>query len=132
MKYLKDGGGTKGLQQDGKEVIEIAKPEVLRYLDEFWLNIRSNDNESTEHSDSSISEQKFIKYLTSMLQVVEDGKIVNPFDTNEEELITLSTSTDTQRKGIQTCQMQARDVLFRSNVVVKWHAQEDASALTGY
>ena len=132
MKYLKDGGGTKGLQQDGKEVIEIAKPEVLRYLDEFWLNIRSNDNESTEHSDSSISEQKFIKYLTSMLQVVEDGKIVNPFDTNEEELITLSTSTDTQRKGIQTCQMQARDVPFRANVVVKWHAQEDATALTGY
>ena len=59
-----------------------------------------------------------------MLQVVEEGKIANPFDTNEEELITLSTSTDTQRKGIQTCQMQARDV--------KWHAQEDASALTGY
>ena len=67
-----------------------------------------------------------------MLQVVEDGKIANPFDTNEEELITLSTSTDTQRKGIQTCQMQARDVPFRSNVVVKWHAQEDATALTGY
>ena len=30
----------------------------------------------------------------------------------------------------QTCQMQARDVPFWSNVVVKWHAQEDASALT--
>ena len=26
-----------------------------------------------------------------MLQVVEDGKIANPFDTNEEELITLDT-----------------------------------------
>ena len=35
VKYLKDGGGTKGLQQDEKEVIEISKPEVLRYLDEF-------------------------------------------------------------------------------------------------
>ena len=35
VKYLKDGGGTKGLQQDEKEVIEITKPEVLRYLDEF-------------------------------------------------------------------------------------------------
>ena len=92
VKYLKDGGGTKGLQQDEKEVIEISKPEVLRYLDEFQSNIRSNENESTEHPDSSISEQKkFIKHLNSMLQVVEDGKIANPFDTNEEELITLDT-----------------------------------------
>ena len=71
VKYLKDGGGTKGLQQDEKEVIEISKPEVLRYLDEFRSNIRSNENESTEHPDSSISEQKkFIKHLNSMLQVV--------------------------------------------------------------
>ena len=44
VKYLKDGGGTKGLQQDEKEVIEISKPEVLRYLDEFRSNIRSNEN----------------------------------------------------------------------------------------
>ena len=35
VKYLKDRDGTKGLQQDEKEVIEITKPEVLRYLDEF-------------------------------------------------------------------------------------------------
>ena len=93
MKYLKDGSGTKGLygQQSEQETIELSRPEVMRLLEEFESSISTVKNDS-KHPDSSVFRQKgFIKDLNSMLSAVQDGHIADPFDVNEEELITLDT-----------------------------------------
>ena len=79
VKYLKDGGGTKGLygQPEEKEVIELSKPEVLRVLEEFETNVlESPEKDTTAHPDSATATQgKFMRELTSMVNVVKYGRI---------------------------------------------------------
>ena len=49
-------------------------------------------NESLEHPDSSVAEQKkFIKHLNALRDVVKEGTFVNPFNETSSELITLDT-----------------------------------------
>ena len=84
VKYLKDGGGIKGLygRPEEKFVVELSKPEVLRAIDEFEeVSLQNSTNESSAHSDSAASDrQKFIKDLSALLNVVKDGRIANPFE----------------------------------------------------
>ena len=73
IQFLKEDSGAKGqyAQQESKEVIELSKPEVLRDTDEFECTCfpASTPNDSLEHPESSVAEQKkFIKHL--MLYVI--------------------------------------------------------------
>ena len=92
VKHLKDGGTTKGLKIGEKEVIEISRPEIQRCIDEFQDNMHAADGNSTSHPDSTGARQNaFIKDLNAMLQLVSDGKVANPMDVEEKELIALDT-----------------------------------------
>ena len=51
-----------------------------------------NPNESLEHPESSVAEQKkFIKHLNALCDLVKEGTVVNPFNETGSELITLDT-----------------------------------------
>ena len=92
VKHLKDGGTTKGLKIGEKEVIEISRPEIQRCIDEFQDNMHAADGNSTSHPDSTgVRQNAFIKDLNAMLQLVSDGKVANPMDVEEKELIALDT-----------------------------------------
>ena len=96
IQFLKEDSGAKGLygQQESKEVIELSKPEVLRAIDEFECACvsASTPNESLEHPESSVAEQKkFIKHLNALCDLVKEGTVVNPSNETSSELITLET-----------------------------------------
>ena len=96
IKFLKEDSGTKGLygQQEEKEVIELSKPEVLRVMEEFEnVSISaSNKDVSLEHPESSVAEQKkFLQDLKTLLNLVKEGTVVNPFKETGPELVTLDT-----------------------------------------
>ena len=96
IQFLKEDTGAKGLygQQESKEVIDLYKPEVLRAIDEFECACfsASTPNESLEHPESSVAEQKkFIKHLNALCDLVKEGTVVNPFIETSSELITLDT-----------------------------------------
>jgi len=81
-------------QQESKEVIELSKPEVLWAVDEYECAYfsASTANESLEHPESSVAEQKkFIKYLIALSDLVNEGTVVNPFNETSSELITVDT-----------------------------------------
>ena len=62
IQFLKEDSGAKGLygQQESKEVIELSKPELVRAIDKFECACFSapTPNESLEHPQSSVAEQK--------------------------------------------------------------------------
>ena len=96
IQFMKEDNGAKGLygQQESKEVIELSKPEVLRAIGEFECACfsASTPNESFEHPESSVAEQKkFIKHLNALCDLVKEGTVVNPFNKTSSELITLDT-----------------------------------------
>ena len=96
IQFLKEDSGAKGLygQQESKEVIELSKPEILRAVDEFECACvsASTVNESLEHPESSVAEQKtFIKYLIALSDLVKKGTVVNPFNETSSKLITVDT-----------------------------------------
>ena len=96
IKLLKEDSGTKGLygQKDEKEIIELSKPEVLRVIEEFEDATFSalNNEISNEHPEASVTEQKrFLQDLNSLIDLVTDGTIINPFKDTGAELVTLDT-----------------------------------------
>lgn len=96
IQFLKNDGGAKGLygQQEEKEVIELSKPEVLRVIGEFEANCSSSRSSeaSNEHPESAAAEQrKFLNHLKSMLQLVSEGVVINPFKETGLDLVTLDT-----------------------------------------
>ena len=96
IQFLKEDSGAKGLcgQQESKEVIELSKPEILRSIDEFECVCfsASTPNESLEHTESSVAEQKkIIKHLNALSDLVKEGTLVIPFSETSSELITVDT-----------------------------------------
>ena len=110
IKLLKEDSGAKGLygQQEEKEIIELSRPEVLRVIHEFEQAIHlSTDKDSIEHPESASAEQrKFLKDLNSMLSLVEEGKVINPYK-EIKELITLTTG-EIMDPEIANCLRDAR------------------------
>lgn len=95
IKFLKEDSGPKGLygRRDEKMVIELSKCEVLRLIDEYESsNFTNEDSGNTEHSESSISEQKkYLNQLERLLDLVDKKAIINPYDETEDQLVTLDT-----------------------------------------
>ena len=90
VKHLKDGGSIKGLKIGENEVIEISRPDIQRCIEEFEDSIHTTNGDSTRHPDSTAVRQKaFMKDINAMLQLVSDGKIAYPMDTEEKELVSL-------------------------------------------
>ena len=76
IQFLKEDSGAKGLY--GQQEFECA-----------WFSA-STPNESLEHPESSVAEQKkFIKHLNALCDLVKEGTVVNPFNETSSELITL-------------------------------------------
>ena len=96
IKFLKEDSGTKGLygQQEEKEVTELSKPKVLRVIEESENVSLSTSNKevSLEHPESSIAEQeKSLRDLKTLLSLVNEGTVVNPFKETGPELVPLDT-----------------------------------------
>ena len=97
IKFTKHEGGPKGLygQTEEQDVIEISRPGILRAIQQFedQLDGVNQANKSIKaHPESSEAEQKkFINHLSSLLRLVDEEKIINPFCENNNELITLDT-----------------------------------------
>ena len=95
IRMLKEDGGPKGLynQVEEKMVIELSRAEVLRVVEEFedgtaHINPKTNQ----EHPESSTSEQQnLLSQVSSLLELVEEQIIVDPYLETETELITLDT-----------------------------------------
>ena len=91
---LKEDGGPKGLyNQVEKMVIELSRAEVLRVVEEFKDGTgHINPETNKEHPESSTSEQqKLISQVSSLLELVKEQIIVDPYLETESELITLDT-----------------------------------------
>ena len=98
IKFLKEDSGPKGLYGESKTeekmVIELSKPEILRIIEEFETDCFGNDDASSlaEHPDGSAKEQiKFLNQVQSLLKLVDDDLIVNPYSETENQLVTLDT-----------------------------------------
>ena len=95
IKLLKEDSGPKGLygQAEDKAVIELSRAEVLRVIAEFeYASTHTTQSESIEHPESSISEQqRFLNQLNSLLELVDQGTIVNPYGETGSHLVTLDT-----------------------------------------
>ena len=75
--------------------MELAKPEVLRSMDEFERACfpASRKQQRAEHPDGEAAEQKkFLNHLKTLCGLVEEGTIVNPFKVTIPDLITLDTA----------------------------------------
>ena len=96
IKFIKSEGGSKGLygNQDERDVVEISRPVILEGLRKFEkeeLGVDS-DIKILEHPESSIAEQeKFKKDLSSLICLVDEGRIINPFMETSSDLVTLDT-----------------------------------------
>ncbi|KAF5283985.1 hypothetical protein FQA39_LY17183 [Lamprigera yunnana] len=73
-----------------KEVIQISKPEVLRVIDDFERNLNHSSVNNQKHQ-KSVEQTKFLKHLKALLNVVQNGTIVNSFKETGMELATLDT-----------------------------------------
>ena len=75
--------------------MELSKAEVLRLIDEFeqaCLFPADKTTTSCEHPDSSANEQmKFLRHLNELVNVVKEGRAINPFRETGPELVTLDT-----------------------------------------
>ena len=95
IRILKEDGGPKGLynQVEEKMVIELSRAEVLRVVEEFEDGTAHiNQETSQEYPESSTSEQqKLLSQVSSLLELVEEQIIVDPYLETETELITLDT-----------------------------------------
>jgi len=96
IKFLKEDSGAKGKygQQEEKDVIELSKSEVLRLTEEFESAclLAPARKVSIEHPEASETEQnKFLGHLRGMLEVVEDGRAINPFKEMGSDLVTLDS-----------------------------------------
>ena len=84
-KHLKDSGSIKGLKIGEKEVIETSRPEIQKCIEEFEDIIHTTNGDSSRHPDSTaVRQEAFMKDINAMLQLVSDGKIANPMDTDEK------------------------------------------------
>ena len=96
IQMLKEDGGPKGLyyQVEEKMVIELSRAEVIRVveaLEDGTAHINPETNQ--KHPESSTSEQqKLLSQVSSLLELVEEPIIVDPYLETETELITLDTS----------------------------------------
>ena len=75
-------------------MIELSKPEILRVIEKFetaTLNgLKADIN--FEHQESSIAEQrKFLLDLRTLLNLVEEEIVVNPYKETGSDLVTLDT-----------------------------------------
>ena len=79
----KEDGGPKGLynQVEEKMVIELSRTEVLRVVEEFDNGTAHiNPETNQEHPESSTSEQqKLLRQVSSLLELVEEQIIVDPY-----------------------------------------------------
>ena len=95
IRMLKEDGCPKGLYNQVEEnmVIELSRAEVLRMVEEFEDGTAHiNPETNQEHPESSTSEQqKLLSQVSSLLELVEEQIIVNPYLETETELITLDT-----------------------------------------
>ena len=95
IRMLKEDGGPKGLYNQVKEnmVIELSRAEVLRVVEEFEDGTAHiNPETNQEHPERSTSEQqKLLSQVSSLLELVEEQIIVDPYLETETELITLDT-----------------------------------------
>ena len=96
IKMLKEDCGTKGLydQPDEKLLIELSRPEVIRIIEEFEVesSMTTSQQVTAEHPDSSIAKQnEFLSSLQSLINVVKDDTILNPYNENSSHLRTLDT-----------------------------------------
>ena len=95
IKLLKEDSGPKGLYSQAKEkiIIELSRPEVLRVIEEFeYASIHTTQSDNNEHPESSTSEQqRFLNQLKSMLELVDQGIIINPYEETGNQLVTLDT-----------------------------------------
>ncbi|MES9879344.1 MAG: hypothetical protein ABW185_00490 [Sedimenticola sp.] len=95
IKMLKEDSGPKGLygQTEDKAVIELSKAEVLRVIEEFEnASIHITQSDSIEHPESSVSEQqRFLNQLKSLLGLVDQEIIINPYGETGNQLVTLDT-----------------------------------------
>jgi len=75
--------------------MELSKAEVLRLIDEFeqaCLFPADRTTTSCEHPDSSANEQmKFLRHLNELVNVVKEGRAINPFRETGPDLVTLDT-----------------------------------------
>ena len=95
IKLLKEDSGPKGLygQTEEKVVIELSKAEVLRVIEEFeYASIHTTQSGNIEHPESLVSEQqKFLKQLGSLLELVDKNIIINPYWETQNQMVTLDT-----------------------------------------
>ena len=97
IQFTKHEGGPKGLygQTEERDVIEISRPGILRAIQQFegqLDGVNQADKSIKAHPESSNAEQKkFINHLSSLLRLVDEDKIINPFSETSEDLITLDT-----------------------------------------
>jgi hypothetical protein len=95
IKLLKEDSGPKGLygQAEDKAVIELSKAEVLNIIEEFeYASIHTTQSDSIEHPESSVSEQqRFLNQLKSLLELVDQEIIINPYGETGNQLVTLDT-----------------------------------------
>ena len=98
IQNLKEDSGPKGLygeqRTEEKLIIELSKPEIVRIIDEFegtYIENEANPRPA-EHPEGSNKDQKtFSNHVKSMLRLVDDDLIVNPYSKAESQLLTLDT-----------------------------------------
>ena len=91
---MKQDGWTIGLydQKEEQDLIEISRPGFLRAVKQFEDQMDRNlEDKVTEHAESSKAEQKKNQQLDSLLNLVSEDKIINPFGENGPHLVTLDT-----------------------------------------
>ena len=94
IQLLKEDSGPKGLygQVEEKMVIELSRAEVLRVIEEFEYASTQTTQSDIEHPESSVSEQhRFLNQLQSLLELVDQEIIINPYGETGNELVTLDT-----------------------------------------
>ena len=96
IRFVKSEGGSKGLygNQEERDVVEISRPVILEGLKKFEKEELGVDTDMKilEHPESSIAEQeKFKKDLDSLIRLVDEGRIINPFMETSSDLVTLDT-----------------------------------------
>lgn len=69
------------------------RTEVLRAIEEFeYASTHTTQSESTEHPESSVSEQqRFLSQHGSLLELVDQGTVISPYGETGNHLVTLDT-----------------------------------------
>ena len=80
-------------QVQEKAAIELSKAEVLRVIKLFeYARINTVQSDSIEHPESSASDlQIFLHQLKSLLDLVDQKLLIDPYGDTDNELVTLDT-----------------------------------------